>query len=191
MKFVRFLPALLLAIVVFAAGCGESKEKQQLDQLSKEQQALVASTLKDINAAKSEVDRISNQMSALSAQTQELGFSLRDSQKELSALTGKLDALATNLGASSESLASQSASANEAVSGGSWFKVLLLIVGIIFIIGLIYLVLRSRSDYDDEDDDFADFEDDDFADFEDDFEDEDFEDEDDKKKKGADDEEKK
>lgn len=198
MKLFRIFPALLVVAAIFMTACGDNqaevaRQQQKMQEVSAQQRQLVNNTLNKVNSLAERVRSTSANMEEQSQIASELQIDIRMTQRTLEQLAGELDALRTEISEQNRQLEGASANAAESAPAAAsddngFFRILLLIIGIVIILGLIYMVLRSRSDYDEDDDDFADFEDDDFGDFEDDFEDdfeeEDFLDEDEKKKKG-------
>lgn len=183
----KFLPALLIALAIVVAGCGESQEKKQLDQLTQNQATVLADTIKEINALSNQVARLSADNKRIAESARALEFDMQSNQRSLDDLANRMGELQSNLGTHSGALRQQAGTSDRQVAtSGGWlwnlFKIFVIIVFILIIIGLAIFFLRGRGDYNEEDDDLADFEDDGFEDdYEDDFEEEDFLDDKEKK----------
>ncbi len=181
MKFFRLFPALLIALALFAAGCGESKEEKQIKELSASQKELTAQVGRELT----EVLSAASDLKAANDSTRQ---ALRDADEKMvianqkiADLQKRVQTLQTQLNQKSQQLKEQEARAAEASKPGI-FRIILVIAVILLILYIIVRLMRSRSEFEDEDDDFADFEDDEDLGFDDDENlEEDKKDDDDKK----------
>jgi regulator of replication initiation timing len=173
-KLHRFLPALLILLALVVASCGESEEERRLNKLSEEQKVLVQTTGGQLQDIAQDVRKLATENERLRQSAENLRDQLRDNQRIVEDLQGKLDGITQGLAASDATFSREAQAIRETGESGGFLRILLIFIGVLLVLGLIYLLLRSRSDYDEEEDDFADFEDDEDLGFDD---EEDFEDE--------------
>lgn len=158
MKFLRFLPVLLAAALMLTS-CGESKEEQQIKELSQDQKNLVQTIGKDLNDLKNAAADMKAANDTAMTGVRQAQESIIASNAKVADLTSKIKSLQDQLNLKDQQI--KDAEAKKLADGGSskiWRFVVIIVV-VLVIIFLIIRLMRSRSEFDEENDDFSDFED--------------------------------
>ena len=159
MRLFKLLPAMLLALVVFAAGCGKSEQELQYDKLTADQKELMTATARELQAVQANADQVLQRNESLRTRVQTLNDDLLDTRRDVEQLRTRVADLQKRLTESNAAIAAAEERMRQR-GGGGFLTFLLIAVIIILIIYAIFRFLRSRSEFEDEDEDFADFEDD-------------------------------
>lgn len=184
MRFFRLFPALLIALALFTSACGPSKEEKQIQDLSQSQKELLVVVTRELTEIQSTANALKASNDGARQQLRDADERLVIANQKIADLTDRVMKLQTALGQKTQAIEEADAKA-AASKGSSVLRFVLIIVAIIVILYIIIRLMRSRSEFEDEDDDFADFEDDEDLGFEDD------DLEGDKKDPGSDDDDKK
>lgn len=192
MKFLKFLPALLVAVALVGTGCGggQSAEHQaQATAQAADKEALIRDTLRQVNQLQTLVESLSEENASLRRSAGEMQERLIIQRERINDINRQVSQTRANLSDGSSRLAVPPVEPETSRGiGGFLFLILIIVIGIIVLIIIIKAFAGDRNDFDGEDDDFDDLDDEDFG-FEDD--EEDFEDEiEDEKDEPADDKEK-
>lgn len=182
MKFLKFLPALLVAIaLVGTVGCGGGEkttaEQQKAAVTEQAKERVIQDTLRQVNQLQSMVEALGEENANLRRSVGEMQERLIIQRERMNDANRLATQIRTGLAEETARLATPAPAPEPERRGGFagfLFVVLIIIIGIIILILLIRAFAGGRNEFDGEDDDFDDLDDEDFG-FEDD--DEDFEDE--------------
>jgi flagellar biosynthesis/type III secretory pathway M-ring protein FliF/YscJ len=156
---------LLLALAITA--CGPSKKEEQLAQASDAQKKLIEQVSNETRAIAEAAKKAQSRSAEIRSKITALGDDVVRTNTDLEGIVARVSELEAKINETNKALAAQNEKAKR--SGGSFWAILLIVLAIIVALFIIFRLTRSKSEFEEEDDDFADFEDDDDLGFDDEF----------------------
>jgi len=148
----------LIALAVLATGCGKSEDEIALDKINAERGELFVEMGRELDQLQQDAARAAEQNQNIRSRIQTINDNLLDANREMESISSRAVDMQKKIVASDA--AEKAINQKMASAGGGFFTLILIIIIVILIIYAIFRFLRSRSEFEDEDEDFADFEDD-------------------------------
>jgi flagellar biosynthesis/type III secretory pathway M-ring protein FliF/YscJ len=164
-NFPKTLLLLLVMVAFVATGCGKSEAEKALDKVQEERKALLEKSLPEIEGLAKSSAELKAGNDTLKASFRQLDEQLITQSAKFAELSKRIEELNQKL---NQTTAQLNAAEQKARSTSSFSLIKLLFI--VLLVGLVVFVLvrllRSRSEFEDEDDDYSDFEEDEDLGFE-------------------------